>query len=313
MGNVTIFQDSSNLPTVRRQSRLAEKISVGNSLRRIQTNTNGTFKRIVGGEQIGKAVPHALNVIVVDQLSDVSRTYYAEEYDPKGEAKLPDCWSNDGRTPDARATNPQSTACKTCEMNVAGSGAKGKGKACRFRRHLAVIVEGDPSGEVYQLGLAAKSLFGDAVGNTYPYEAYARFLKANGEGPDSVVTRVMYDTEADTLTLKFQAVRHLTQEESDLVDAALADPETERYVQLVANVGTPRQQNDAPRLEAGKASPPKTQAKPKNAFDEEGDEEAAEPEVVQPAKRSVKKEAPAPKANLAAAMSDWGDDEDEED
>lgn len=53
MSNITIFEESSSLPTVRRESRLADKISSGTSLRRIQTNTNGTFKRIVGGEQIG--------------------------------------------------------------------------------------------------------------------------------------------------------------------------------------------------------------------------------------------------------------------
>jgi hypothetical protein len=312
MGNITIFKEASNLPTVRRQSRLAEKISTGNSLRRIQTNTNGTFKRIVGGEQIGKAAPHAINVIVVDQLADVSRTFYAEAYDPEGAAKLPDCWSNDGRAPDSRAANPQSASCKACPMNVVGSGSKGKGKACRYRRHLAVLVEGDPSGEVYQLGLAAKSLFGDAVGNTYPYEAYARFLKANGEGPDSVVTRVMYDTEADTLTLKFQAVRHLTQEESNLVDVALADPETERYVQFVANVNTNQRQQAEPARIEQKAEPVKAQAKPRSVFEEE-DDATEEPSVVQAAKRGPKKEAPAPKANLAAAMADWGDDEAEED
>jgi len=56
MSNITIFEEQSGFATVKRESRLADKISSGSSLRRIQTNTNGTFKRIVGGEQIGKAV-----------------------------------------------------------------------------------------------------------------------------------------------------------------------------------------------------------------------------------------------------------------
>ena len=93
MSNITIFEEGSSLPTVKRASRLADKISSGGGLRRIQTNTNGTFKRIVGGEQIGKAVPHEINVIIVDMLKDVSREYYASEYDPEGKATLPDCWS----------------------------------------------------------------------------------------------------------------------------------------------------------------------------------------------------------------------------
>ena len=102
MSNITIFEEGSSLPTVKRASRLADKISSGGGLRRIQTNTNGTFKRIVGGEQIGKAVPHEINVIIVDMLKDVSREYYASEYDPEGKATLPDCWSADGRTPDPK-------------------------------------------------------------------------------------------------------------------------------------------------------------------------------------------------------------------
>ena len=103
MSNITIFEDQSSLPTVKRESRLADKIGSGTSLRRIATNTNGTFKRVVNGEQIGKAVPHEINIIVVDMLKDVSREYYASDYDPDGKASLPDCWSADGRTPDAKA------------------------------------------------------------------------------------------------------------------------------------------------------------------------------------------------------------------
>jgi hypothetical protein len=298
--NVTIFEDSSNLPTIRRPSRLAEKISVGGGLRRIQTNTNGTFKRIVSGEQIGKAIRNEIGVIVVDMLPEVSRTYYAEQYDPNGPASLPDCWSNDGRSPDVRAKDPQAKSCKACPMNVEGSGNKGRGKACRFRRHLAVLAEGDTSGEVYQLGLAAKSLFGEPVGNAHPFESYCRYLKANGEGPDTVVTRVMYDTDADTLTLKFKAARHLTQEEADLVDAALADSETQRYIQLVSTDNT------------NKRAAPAIEEKPKNRVVEEpADEEPDEPKArKKPVKQS---DAPTPKANLGSVMKSWGNDEDEED
>ena len=297
--NVTIFEDSSNLPTVRRQSRLADKISTGGSLRRIQTNTNGTFKRIVGGEQIGKAIRNEIGVIVVDMLPEVSRTYYIEQYDPNGPATLPDCWSNDGRAPDARAKAPQSKSCKSCPMNVEGSGNKGRGKACRFRRHIAVLAEGDPSGEVYQLGLAAKSLFGDAVGNAHPFESYCRFLKANGEGPDTVVTRVMYDTDADTLTLKFKAARHLTQEESDMVDTALTNPDTQRYIQLVNSDNTNRK--------AVAESKPNGRVE----ADEDKDEELEEPKARK--KAAKQSEAPAPRANVGNAIKHWGNDEDEED
>lgn len=297
MSNITIFEESSNLPTVKRESRLADKISSGTGLRRIQTNTNGTFKRIVGGEQIGKAVPHEINVIVVDMLKDVSREYYESEYDPEGKATLPDCWSADGRTPDPKASNKQATSCASCPMNVDGSGSKGRGKACRFKRRIAVLAEGDPSGDVYQMNLAAKSLFGKGVGNEHPFESYCNYLKANGEAPDTVVTKVMYDTEADTLTLKFKALRHLTQEEADLVDAAFANPETQRYIKLTAA------ETDGVTAKPAKA----IEAPKKSVFDEEPEEE-----VAAPVKRAAKK-APvvldAEEKDLSALLSDW-DDED---
>jgi len=297
MSNITIFEEQSGLVTVKRESRLADKISSGSSLRRIQTNTNGTFKRIVGGEQIGKAVPHEINIIVVDMLKGVSREYYASDYDPDGRASLPDCWSPDGRTPDAKAPNRQGSGCASCGMNIDGSGSKGRGKACRFKRRIAVLVEGDPTGDIYQMSFAAKSLFGKGVGNEHPFESYCNYLKANGEAPDTVVTKVMYDLDADTLTLKFKAVRHLTQDESDLIDTAFASGEAQRYIQLTTS-----------EVDGAKAQPVKAIAAPKATMFDEPEEEEAEP-----VKRAVKKpvavvDAPVEDKDLSDLLGEWAED-----
>ena len=305
MSNVTIFEQSSNLPTIKRESKLADKMgSGGGNLRRIGLNTNGTFKRIVNGEQIGKAVPHELNVIIVDLLKDVSRTFYEGTYDPNAKPTLPDCWSNLGDRPDPRSSKPQSgTTCADCVQNTAGSGAQGRGKACRYQRRLAVLVEGDPSGDLYQLNIPAKSLFGKGVGNVHPFESYKNYLRANGEGVDTIVTKVMYDLDADTMALKFKAVRHLMQEEADMVDVAQNNPETQRYIQL-----TPAETN-APKAHT---AAPAAKVKPASVFDTpEEAEEAAAPVSEAPTKRASKKqeEAPAPKQKLADMMSQWGDED----
>lgn len=297
MSNITIFEDQSSLPTVKRESRLADKIGSGASLRRIATNTNGTFKRVVNGEQIGKAVPHEINIIVVDMLKDVSREFYASDYDPEGKASLPDCWSADGRTPDAKAPNRQGSGCATCSMNIDGSGAKGRGKACRFKRRIAVLVEGDPTGDIYQMSFAAKSLFGKGVGNEHPFESYCNYLKANGEAPDTVVTKVMYDLDADTLTLKFKAVRHLTQDEADLVDAAFASGEAQRYIQLTTS-----------EVDGAKAQPAKVIEAPKaTLFDEPEEEKAAEP-VKRVAKKPAVVDAPVEDKGLSDLLGEWAED-----
>jgi hypothetical protein len=297
MSNITIFEEQSGFATVKRESRLADKISSGTSLRRIATNTNGTFKRVVNGEQIGKAVPHEINIIVVDMLKEVSREYYASDYDPDGKASLPDCWSPDGRTPDAKAPNRQGSGCASCGMNIDGSGAKGRGKACRFKRRIAVLVEGDPTGDIYQMSFAAKSLFGKGIGNEHPFESYCNYLKANGEAPDTVVTKVMYDLDADTLTLKFKAVRHLTQDESDLIDAAFTSGEAQRYIQLTTS-----------EVDGTKAQPVKTIAAPKATMFDEPEEE----EVVEPVKRVSKKppiaEVPDEDKGLSDLLGEWAED-----
>jgi hypothetical protein len=328
MGNVTIFEEPSGLPTVRRQSRVLEKMSGGMSLRRIQTNNTGTFKRIVGGKQVGKAVPHALDIIIVDFLRDVSRKFYAAAYNPDAKPTLPDCWSNLGDRPEAKAPNKQAANCKACSKNVDGSGPNGKSRACRFERRIAILIAGDPSGEVYQMTVAASSLFGDGADNEHPFESYKNFLRANGEAPDTVVTRVMYDLEADTPKLKFKAIRHLTELEAGLVDAAQDDPMTQNYVQLT--VAEADGVDDAPAAQKvieAKATPVKTA----NPFEDGDDEEepapapkartkkapAANPfesedEVDAPAVRSVKKaKVVEVKPELAGALDDFlSDDED---
>jgi hypothetical protein len=293
----------NNVParSERRTSRLAEKIAGGgSSLRRVATNTNGTFKRIVGGEQIGKAIPHQIDVIIVDMLPDVSREYYAADYDPEGKATLPDCWSNDGKTPDAKASNRQASSCASCPMNVEGSGARGKNKACRYKRRLAVLAEGDPSGEVYQLSIASKSLFGKSSGPTYPFESYCKYLKSNGEAPDTLVTRVAYDLDADTLTLNFREVRFLTAEEEALVDTVYNDPETKRYTRLTVA-----------EADGVTAKPAKIAEAPKNIpVVEEADIEEEPAPIKRP---NPKSEAVAPTvvddSKLAALIDDWGDED----
>lgn len=313
MSNLTIFTDASSVPTVRRQSKLLDKMgnAGGGIPRRIATNTNGTFKRLVNGEQIGKAVPHQLDVIIVDLLPEPSRQFYSTKYDPNAQATMPDCWSNDGKTPDAKASKKASSSCAVCPKNVEGSGDNGKGKACRYLRRIAVLLAGDPSGEVYQMQIPAASLFGKGVDNIHPFESYKRFLLANGEALDTVVTRVMYDLDADTMKLKFQPVRHLTDVEGGFVDAAQEDPETKRYVGLTVTETSGAASAAAPKMIEAKATPAVTG----NPFDEDGEDEEPAPAQEAPAKRTGTKrttETIAAKPELKTAMASWLDGEDED-
>ena len=250
MSNLAIFKDKSvTAQGPRELSDLAKSLSSkGTTFRRIQANTNGTFKRIVNGEQVGNAVRSEINVIVVGVLPSVSRTFYKEKYDPNKEATLPDCWSNLGDKPEDAAGNPQSSNCMSCPQNVKGSGDNG-GKACRYQRRIAVLLAGDPSGDVYQFNVPAKSLFGKGDGNVHPFEGYVKFLTANSESIDNVVTNISFDANANTMELQFSPQRLTTDEEYEMVRAAQARPETKMYTVLTV-AQTDKVKKQPPAVEA---------------------------------------------------------------
>lgn len=301
MSNLTIFKQSGAVSTAakRELSDLAKSLASVSNTRRIATNTNGTFKRVVNGEQIGKAIRGEFNAIIVDMLAKPSLEYYASAYDPDAKGTAPDCYSHLGDKPEANVTNRQSANCATCEHRIDGSGQNGKGKACRVKRKIALLLEDDASGDVYQFNVPAKSLFGKGDGNSFPYEAYCRYLVANNSSPDRVVTKIAYNLDAETMELNFTATRFINEAELALVEAAQANPATRRLIQISAAA--------ADGSAAPKATPaqpaPKLEAKP--AFLEVEEDEA-------PVKRTAKKEeAPKPKVDLADIVHAWADDEED--
>lgn len=309
MSNLTIFEEPSNLPTVRRESRRMDRMSSGgnNTMRRIQLSNGRTFKRVVNGEQIGKAAHDMLDVIIVDWLTKPSRKFYATAYNKEAKPTLPDCWSNDGIVPEASARNKQHTTCNGCPKDIKGSAPNNK-KACRYERRLAVLVAGDPSGDIYQITIPGASVFSDNDGNVYGFEGYMKFLLASNEALDTVVTRLVYDAESDTAKIGFKPIRHLTEMEVAFVDAAQDDPATARYINLTA-AAVDGATAPAPKL-ALAAAPTVAPADPFADDDDDDDDVVAE---AAPVKRAAKPKAAAEaKPELAAVLSDFLDDEDEE-
>jgi hypothetical protein len=305
MSNMTIFKQEGAVSTAARRelSDLAKSLATPRNTRSIKTGTNGTFKRVVNGEQIGKAIRGEFNAIIVDALPKVSRTFYAGKYDPDAKPTLPDCWSNLGDKPEAAAGNAQASNCVSCPKNVVGSGENGKGRACRFQRRIAVLVAGDPTGEVYQFNVPAKSLFGKGSGNVHPFESYVKFLIANGESPDTVVTNIAYNLDAETMELQFTPVRGVNDEEYALVQEARHDPATREMVML-----TVAAQEGATTKVQEVAAP-----KPKVIYSDEPDDEVEEV-IEEPKKRPTKKAADTTvaKGDLASVLTAWNDgDEDE--
>jgi len=293
MSNISIFKQESSPVVGREVSELSKSLAGNGGTSRRITMSKGVFRRIVNGKEAGKIKGGSMNVIVVNALPKVSRQFYASSFDPDAAPTLPDCWSNLGDVPDPKAANPQASSCANCEQNIDGSGTGGKGRACRFNRRVAVLLEGDMSGEVYQFNIPAKSLFGKGTGNTHPFESYIKFLPANGESIDRIITQISFDEDETADVLKFTPVRHLSNEEIDVVEEAQQSGDSKRVIQL-----TVAQQDGVVKL------PPaaKTPAVAREKVEVE--------EVQEPVKRPSKKaEAPpaAPKVALADVISAWSD------
>jgi len=297
MSDVTIFQnksvavDGSNELSDLAKSFLTTTSS--NQSRRIQTNTNGTFKKIINGEQIGGAVRGEFRAVIIGALPKVSRIFYKSKFDPSKEATLPNCWSNLGDKPEELASDKQSGNCATCPQNIKGSG-ENDSRACKYQRRVSLLLENEFHGEVYQFNIPAKSLFGKGDKNVHPFESYIKYVISNNESPDRVVTKIAFDPDADTMELNFSAERILSEDEIQVVKAAQQRPETDRYTKITVA------QTD------GKKAPVSIE-KPKVVRAEEPEDEV----IAEPVKKENKKAAAKPKAkdDLAEVLDAWGSDD----
>jgi hypothetical protein len=316
MTNLTIFKNPNAMTAAALPpSKMGTQIASGmGGYNRIATNTNGTFKRIVNGEQVGKAIRGEFNAIILAMLDKPSRSFYASDYDPEAKGSAPDCFSNLGDKPEASASDRQASNCASCPKNIDGSGKNGKGKACRFSRKVALFLDGDESGDVYQFNIPAKSLFGKNTGNTLPFEQYCRHLVSNQAAPDRVVTTVAYNLDAETMELTFTADRFIDLEELARVTEAQNNPATTRLISFDVVKTEAAAPADEPEEEPVKLVTKSSPKKPSflDADDGEDDEEAL-PEPVKRASKKTTAAVDAPTGTLAAVVSDWADDEEEDD
>ena len=187
--------------------------------------SGGVFRLIVGGKEVTVSKNREMSIVVVRTAATNSRTFYAGQY-KKGETSAPDCSSLDGITPDEGVSDQQAGKCASCPQNIAGSGT-GKSRACKYSRRLAVVMENDLAGDIYELKLAATSIFGDGNGSDdMPLTAYVCRMEANVPtvNLDDVVTRIKFDDNTDTPKLNFATARFLTDDESDIVQAQGSSP-----------------------------------------------------------------------------------------
>jgi hypothetical protein len=186
-----------------------------------------------------------------------------------------------------------------------------------------VVLANNPEGDVLQVTLPATSIFGKEEGDKRPLQAYARAMAAQTPpvNLDSIVTRMKFDTKAESPKLIFAPVRWLTDDEYEIVQTQSTSKDAEKAVSstpaAVDGVTAP-----APLAIEGK----RPAAKPMGEMLDEDEAEAmAEVKAAKPKKtKAVEVEAeeepevrkapakveaaPAKKNKLADIVADWDDE-----
>lgn len=313
MSNVTIFNQGAVPAFVKNRTGLSAVAKAlagsggGDGGKRISIK-GGVFRLYSSGKEVAAIEERYLDVVIVAAAPKIGRVFYMKSYD--GEANAPDCWSGDGEKPSADASNKQAATCTDCQQNVAGSG-QGNSRACRYQQRVAVVLANDMEGDVLQLTLPAKSIFGKEEGDNRPLQAYARFLLAqtpNPVDPSEVVTRLKFDTQSESPKLFFKAMRWLSDDEYPNIAEKGQSPEAQKAIAMFVsnNVAAPlaiggkrptakvvEEEEEAP------ASKPKAKAKAEPVAEEESEEPTVRKEEKKPSA------VPAKKSSLAAMVDDW--------
>jgi hypothetical protein len=185
----------------------------------------------------GDGAQSSITCVIVATNRNLSKIYYAQGY-TEGSSSAPDCFSNNGVTPEASAAHRQSATCATCPRNVWGSKISeitGKPrKECQDNKRLAIVPLDDIQNEKYggpmllrvpAASLQELSAFGSQMSDAgYPHYAYA--------------TRISFDPGVAYPRFKFTAVRALTDDEANLIKPMLNAKSTARIIAETADIDT---------------------------------------------------------------------------
>ena len=295
MSEVTLF--NQNLPSYLKEVELDDVTKAfaggGSGSKRISLR-GSKFRMVVNGKEVVTSNNDSMSVVIVNAAKDISRQFYAKAYSSKEENSAPDCWSGDGSTPDKSIDAPQHSNCMDCPQNIKGSGS-GDSRACRHYRRLAVALADDIGGDVYQLQLAAKSIFGKGDLKTMPFDQFAKYVGSQGYNLNTLVTEMRFDEDSDVAKLYFRPIKFLAKEEWEVAKKQGDSPAAKSAIQMtVSQTDGVKKLDNLPTLVS-----PKAKAK----------EVEAEPEIAEPKKREDKRAEAPPKRDLKAVMGDWAADE----
>ena len=237
----------------------------------------------------------SIEVVIVKANPSISKIFYAKGY-TEGMNEKPDCFSENGMSPDPAAANPQAKKCALCPQNQWGSKISENGaklKACSDSRRVAVAPAGD---------LRDPMLLRVPAASLRPLGDYGDMFARKGVPYQAAVTRMGFDPEAASPKLTFKYERFLDEDEAATV-RELIDSST--VAQIVGGSVVDDAEDNSSALPAAPAPKPVKVAAP---APKDEDEDEAAPEVEAPKPKAAKKAKPEVKEveddDLAAALDD---------
>jgi hypothetical protein len=172
-------------------------VSVRGKVWRAKYQGEETIIRDTDGEPRRK-----LQVIILLAPANVSRTYYKGAYVP-GATEAPDCFSNDGITPDLGVADPQASNCAACPMSQFGSkitDTGSKSKACQEHKRLAIV----PADDIENAALGGPMMLRVPPTSLQELAKMQATLKKYGNLPYyAVVTDIGFNPEVEYPQLMF--------------------------------------------------------------------------------------------------------------
>ena len=266
----------------------SKAVAGGSNMTKRISIKGGVFRKIAGGKEIAALPDRFMHVIFAKMAPHPSRMLYPEAY-VEGKKTSPICWSTNSEVPDISVEKPQSTSCRNCPMNIKGSAADGKSKACRISWRTAVVLPNDPSGDVMQLVIPGASAWGDEHNRSWPFHPYVKYLVENGISVGRVITKMEFDLRKPSPTLLFSPVAPVPKEMLEQVaqqNKSLAAMLATKLTVFQADAAAVEEDEETPATPAQAALP--------------------SPEVPEPVLRETAKPTPpAEKAELSDTIKKW--------
>lgn len=235
-----------------KSSMIAAVLSAGFSHPKISTRAS-RYRLVEDG--VETVVGTTLDVVTVGVSKYVSKIWYSKPYDGATDVR-PDCWSNDGITPDASIAAPFAANCATCSNNVKGSKITptgSRGKICADQRHIAVMPAADPT-KVYGLTVTVSAMTA--------LREYFKDLDNYGISPSEVVTQLGFDDQASYPKVTFKQNGFVPDKAMSAVDEICRSEEVKLITRQTAGtlqLAAPRQEQ-APQAVAVAAPVKETKA-----------------------------------------------------